>query len=72
MLNTSDRQRIIYLRYGSLTRFTRVKTTYYEISRKLHIPETTIFTFLKVFHARGNRMSEIGRKYEKFKNFKHI
>ena len=52
-LTKEDRMRIIYTRYGSLTRLDNVLMTCEEVSRKLMIPTSTVGFVVSQYERRG-------------------
>ena len=58
--------RIIFLRYGSLVSFENRVMKQIDISKKLHIPRSTVNYNLVCFERRGFRLDALGRKYERF------
>ena len=66
MLTNYDQQRIVLMRYGSLTDFTSIKTTHSEIGRRLLIPRPTVVNLLKRFTSRDYCFENLVRSKEKF------
>ena len=50
-LNTGDRRRIVYWRFGSLDDFRNARCSIAEVARKLRLPWTTVKYTLSAFKA---------------------
>ena len=65
-LTKEDRMRIIYTRYGSLTRLDNVLMTCEEVSRKLMIPNSTVGFVVSQYERRGCDFDRLARPKGQF------
>ena len=66
MLTPEDHKRVVHLRFGSLTDFTRVQLSYTVISRRLLIPRPTVVNTLQRFSVRGHDLEALKRRKTRF------
>ena len=68
-MTMNDKKCIVFLRYGSLRNFTRIKKGSSFIGSKLRISEATVRKFLKTFIAKGHNFDRLGHQRQRFANF---
>ena len=64
-----DKKCIVFLRYGSLTNFNRIKKGSSIIGRLLRISESTVRKFLKTFEAKSLNFNHLGHQRQRFSNY---